>query len=130
VNVDPYGLIVVALAAVLLLALLRNWRPDLAVALSLAAASVLLLYALGPLRQLFALFADLAATAGLKALYLGVILRVLGIALICELASQVCRDAGEGAVATKVELVGKVMILTAAVPVMRSIVETVVSLWP
>lgn len=55
-----------------------------------------------------------AASYGLNSDYIMLIFKVVGIAYIIQLAAQICTDAGESAIASKVELAGRVMILLAA----------------
>ena len=51
-----------------------------------------------------------------------VMLRAIGIALLTRICTDVCRDVGEGAIASGVELAGKVAILTLCLPMIREII--------
>jgi stage III sporulation protein AD len=51
--------------------------------------------------------------------YLSIALKIIGIAYVCEFGVQVCKDAGENSIASKVELGGKVLIAVMAVPSLR-----------
>ncbi len=57
--------------------------------------------------------------------YLGILLKVTGIAYLSELGANLCRDAGYQAVAAQIELFGKVMVLLAGMPVMLTLVDTI-----
>ena len=57
--------------------------------------------------------------------FLGVLLKVAGIAYICEFCSGICKDAGYGAVAGQIEIFGKVMILLSGLPILLSVVQTI-----
>jgi stage III sporulation protein AD len=72
----------------------------------------------------------MALRAQLNMVFLSALLKIIGIAYIAEFGTQVCRDAGENALAFKVELAGKVMILILAVPIISTIVDTVERLLP
>ena len=69
-----------------------------------------------------------AQQSGVDAEMTKFLLRVTGIALICELAAQLCRDAGSGGLAQKVELGGKVVILCACLPLVRELSACALSL--
>ena len=69
-----------------------------------------------------------AQQSGVDAELTKFLLRVTGIALICELAAQLCRDAGSGGLAQKVELGGKVVILCACLPLVRELSACALSL--
>jgi stage III sporulation protein AD len=57
--------------------------------------------------------------------YLNTILKIIGIAYVTEFGAQVCRDAGEGAVAGKIEFAGKIMIMVMAVPIIALVLQTI-----
>ncbi len=116
------------LVAVVCLAVLRPIRPELAVLLSLAAAALIFAALLPRIAQIITLLQDLADKGGVDADYLGVVLRIIGVAYIAEFGAQIARDAGEGAIATKVELGGKILILTMAVPILLAILQLIVRL--
>jgi len=66
----------------------------------------------------------------LNLVFLETILKIIGIAYIAEFGAQMTRDAGQGAIASKIELAGKVLILVMAVPIIQIIIETVIDLLP
>lgn len=75
------------------------------------------------------LLQELAGRAQINQFYLTTLLRIIGIAYIAEFGAQVCRDAGEGAVASRVEFAGKVMIMVLAVPIIVAILETILRMF-
>jgi stage III sporulation protein AD len=72
---------------------------------------------------------ELAARANLNPFFLQTVLKVVGVAYLASFTAQICRDAGESAIAGKVELVGKVAILILALPVMWAILDTMLKLF-
>ena len=81
----------------------------------------------GVLILLFPLVEELRALTEGRVLptYAETVLKALGIALISEFVSGICRDGGEGTVAAMVEIGGKAAILYLTLPLVRSLVETV-----
>lgn len=116
------------LVSVICLAVLRPVRPELAVLLSLAASALIFAALLPRIAQIIALLQDLAQKGGVDADYLGVVLRIIGVAYVAEFGAQIARDAGEGAIAAKVELGGKILILAMAVPILLAILQLIVHL--
>lgn len=57
--------------------------------------------------------------------YFGILFKVVGITWISEFVSGICRDSGFGAVASQVELFGKIAILFAGMPVFLALIETI-----
>lgn len=52
------------------------------------------------------------------------LIRVLGIAIIAQLASDICREAGLAAAATAVELGGRVLALLQALPLLQELLAS------
>ncbi len=57
--------------------------------------------------------------------YFSILFKVVGITWISEFVAGICRDSGFGAVASQVELFGKVAILFAGMPVFLALIETI-----
>lgn len=113
-----------------LILIIKQQKPELAVPLSLTLAAIIFLMVVNKLGVVLSLFRDLAEKAQISQLYLTTILKIIGIAYITEFGSQVCRDAGEGAVASKIEFAGKIFIMLMAVPIIALVLDTIVRLIP
>ena len=116
------------LLTVFLLAVIRPVRPELALLLAAAAGAVILLSLLPRIAQIVGLLEQLAAKGGVDAGYLGAVLKIIGVAYVAEFGAHVARDAGEGTLAAKVELAGKVIILVLAVPVILAVLDLLLRL--
>ncbi len=114
----------------LLILIIKQQRPEIAVQLSLALATIIFLMVLGKINVVLNLFRDMAAKANISAMYLNTILKIIGIAYVTEFGAQVCRDAGEGAVAGKIEFAGKVLVMVMAIPIIALVLDTIVRLIP
>lgn len=119
-----------AILGVVLLALVRRTKPEIGVVLGIACGTIILLTAVARTGELLALIRDLAVKAGVDAGYTLLLLRVIAIAFVTEFGAQVCRDAGEEAVARAVEITGKIMVLIVAIPVVKAVLEVLASLLP
>jgi len=114
----------------LLILIIKQQRPEIAVQLSLALATIIFLMVLSKINVVLNLFRDMAAKANISSLYLNTILKIIGIAYVTEFGAQVCRDAGEGAVAGKIEFAGKVLVMVMAIPIIALVLDTIVRLIP
>ena len=72
----------------------------------------------------------MAVNAKVNLVYVETILKIIGIAYIAEFAAQITKDAGQGALASKIELGGKVLILAMAIPILTVMIETIIQLIP
>ncbi len=114
-------------AAVLAL-MIRSTHPSMALNIGIAAGILLFMAALGPLMGIVDFLRNMAGRYGIDHDYIGVVLKVIGVAYIAEFAVQICKDAGENAVAGKVELGGKVLMLSLSLPVIGALLELIGSL--
>jgi stage III sporulation protein AD len=114
----------------LLILVVKQQRPEFAVQLSITLAVVIFLLVLSKISLVLDLFSDLAAKANISQMYLNTILKIIGIAYITDFGAQVCRDAGESAVAGKIEFAGKIMVMILAVPIIALVLDTIVKLIP
>lgn len=118
--------IIVAVFAVLL----RQSRPEMALLLGVCFGIVVFILVLGKMGAVFAVFRDLTRRASVDEMYLVTILKIMGIAYIAEFGAQICRDAGEGTIANKIELAGKILIMILAMPIFVAILEIIIRLLP
>ena len=116
-----------ALLALSLLLILRQYKPEWAPVLRTGAAVCFLTAALS---LAAGLVGDLEVLFGsvLPGETRTVMLRSLGLCLLTECAAGVCRDSGEASLAGWVEYAGRLELLVTAVPLIRAVMETVVSL--
>lgn len=114
-----------ALIAAAVLLVLRGQRPELAMYLGLGAGAMIFLFALAPAGRVIEALSLLGSRAHVDRLYLGTVLKITGLAYVAEFAAQVLRDAGEGAIAAKVEMAGKLFILALSLPIVFGVLETV-----
>lgn len=120
----------IGLVAVFLLLVLRQYRGEFALLGTLVAGILIFLLVVDKIQAVLSLLEDLADRAGIGAVFLETVLKVIGIAYLTEFSAQVARDANEGAIAAKIELAGKVIIIFLATPVIRAILDMVVRLMP
>ncbi|MDU4960415.1 MAG: stage III sporulation protein AD [Sporomusaceae bacterium] len=116
--------------ATLLALVIRQQRPELAVQLGIALSIGIFLLVLGKIQVVLQVFQDLAAKANISQLHLNTILKIIGIAYIAEFGAQVCRDAGEGSIAGKIEFAAKVLIMVMAIPIIALVLDTITRLIP
>lgn len=57
--------------------------------------------------------------------YFGMLMKVIGITYICEFSAGICKDAGYGAVADQIEILGKISVLFAGMPVLFAVIELI-----
>lgn len=124
-----YAILGTALMVTVLLIIVRKERPEIAVLLSVAAASLMLTALIKNINQVLLVFNNLAIKTQLNLSYLKLIVKIVGIAYLAGFGAQICKDAGEGSMAAKIELAGKIFILTLGIPVMVGLLELILKMF-
>lgn len=107
---------------------LRRYEPALGLVVALAAAVMLLAWAGDVLEEILAFLDELEELSGISPAVVGPVLKAVGIAVLTRISSDLCRDAGEGGVASAVELAGSAAALFAALPLLRAALTTLTEL--
>ena len=118
------------LVATILIVLLKNQRPEIALQLSVAAGVLIFLLLATKIKAVIDVLNDLATHAQVNSYYLSTVLKIVGIAYLAEFGAQVCKDAGEGAIGAKIEFAGKILVMVLALPIIVAITESVIRLVP
>ena len=101
----------IGLVALIFIIIIKQYRPEFALYISLIAGALILYFALDEISSIINLLKDITQKAGVNSEFLGILLKMTGIAFLAEFAISICKDAGEGAIANKVELGSKAIIL-------------------
>lgn len=117
------ALFFVALIGTALVLALRQLRPEFAPFAAMAAGAALLVSVAGEASGLFDTLAALVSRLGVDGTFLGTVWKILTLAYLTQFGVQLCRDAGQSAIALKLELGGRVLILSLALPQVITLVE-------
>lgn len=112
---------VLGITAAILILVIKTYKPEIALQISLVFGAVVMVSLAGRIKGILDLIQLYLEKADISGLYITALLKVIGMAYIAEFASESCRDAGQNAIAAKVELAGKILILVTAVPVITSV---------
>lgn len=116
---------VIGIVCSLLVMYLKNLKPEYGQLLLLAVGVVLSFFAFAYLKNMAELLEELTGKITLQKSYLTVLLKMIGIAYVCEFASNLCRDAGCQTIAGQVEMIGKLSMLFISTPIVTSLIEMI-----
>ncbi len=122
------GIAAIAVLAAVIAAMLRRYHQEYAVFLSIAAGVVILFAVFSGVAPAVSRIGTLLSSSGLSADYAVILLKTLGICFLAQFASDACRDAGESALASNVELAGKIAVVVLSLPLFEKIVQTAAQL--
>lgn len=128
--IDILQIVGLGLIATFLVIVVKEQKPVFAFTITVFTGALIFLYLIGEIQHIIRMLESLAAKANVEIVYVETVLKIIGIAYIAEFGAQIVRDAGQGAIASKIELAGKLLILAMAIPILTLIIETVLKLLP
>lgn len=124
---DIFKIIGIGLVGGFLSMTVKGFRREFSVMIGVATAVCILFGIADTLGSVITAFGELTQKSGIDVKYFTIVVKVIGVAYITQFASEVLRDGGEGAVAMKVELAGKVFILGLTLPILTSFLEVCIN---
>ena len=118
----------VAIFAVIMIIILKSYRPEMALILSIVTGIGIMLYAIYKMTPVVNVLNDIVNKSGINTEFLMIIIKVIGIAYIVEFGKNICVDAGQTSIATKLEMAGKVIIVVLTIPLISSLVNVLTGL--
>ena len=125
-----FQLAVFSLLSASLVMLVRAHKPEMAIQISIVAGVLLLLSIVAQVSGILDTLRAAAVRYSMNTAYIGILIKIIGIAYVAQFAAEICKDSGESALASKVELGGRLTILAAAVPAAISLLDMVAEMIP
>ena len=115
----------IGLIALIIIVILKQYRPEFALYVSLIAGILIIALVLGKISGIIEILKSLASKTSINNQFLILLIKISGIAILTEYAVSICKDTGESAIANKIDLGGKVIIMAMSIPIISSLLETV-----
>lgn len=120
----------IGLVALIIIVILKQYRPEFAMYVSLSAGVIIFALIFTKLSGIIEILKNLSSKASINNQFITLLIKITGIAILTEFAVSICKDTGETAIANKVDLGGKVIIMSMSIPIMCSLLETIVQILP
>ena len=115
---------VLGITAVVMAIQIKAVKTEYALYLVLCAAFLIALLGMSRLEQILNMLDTISEYLNIRQVYLGTLLKMVGVVYIAEFASGICKDAGYSAIGTQIEIFGKLSILAVSAPVFVALFET------
>lgn len=127
---DIVKVIGIGLIALIIIIIVRQYKPEFTLYVSLLAGALILLFIMDKLEGIIDLLTTLSNKTAINNEFLVLLIKITGIAFLTEFAVSLCKDTGESAIANKIDMGGKVIIVSMSIPIISSLLETVVEILP
>ena len=120
----------IGLIALILIIIIKQYRPEFAVYISLCAGAIILTLVMSKMSGIIGILTELSNKVSDNNGFLTILMKITGIAFITEFAVSICKDSGESAIASKIDLGGKVVVISMSIPIITTLLETIIKVLP
>lgn len=121
-------LVAFGMIATILIAVVGKEDKTYGLFIRIGATVMLLIFIIMQLDEVLQIIVELASKIHMEGTYLSIIFKIVGIAYISEFGYQLCKDAGEESIGSKVQLAGKVMIFALSSPIILALMDLITQL--
>ena len=120
----------IGLISLIMIILIKQYKPEFSIYISLLAGVIILIMLVDKLAGIVNLIQSISQKANINSQFLAILIKITGIAFLSEFAVSICKDSGEGAIANKVELGSKIIIISMSIPIISSLLEIILKILP
>ena len=127
---DIVKIIGIGLIALIIIVIIKQYKPEFAIYVSLGAGILIFALIAAKMSGIIDILKSLASKTAINSDFLVLLIKITGIAILTEFAVSVCKDSGESAIASKIELGTKIIIISMSIPIISSLLEIILSVLP
>ena len=119
-----------AFITLIIVIILKQYKPEFAMYASILGGAIIMLMSIGKLDGIINLLQNISSKTAINGEFLAILIKITGIAFLTEFAVSICKDSGETAIANKVDLGGKIIIVAISIPIVSALLETLINVLP
>lgn len=108
--------------------ILKEYKPSFAICIGIICAALLFFEVLQQINYIFVSASQIASRLSVNPEYMETIIKITGVSCISRFGTEICRDAGQNAIAANLELAGKIIIVVLSLPVLISVINLILGL--
>lgn len=120
----------IALVALIIIILLKQYKPEFAIYISLLTGVLILVLVMDKLTGVVSLIQSISNKTNMNNEFIVILIKITGIAFLSEFGVSICKDSGESAIASKLELGTKIIIISMSIPIISSLLELILKVMP
>ena len=129
-RMDIVKVIGIGLISLIIIIIVRQYKPEFTLYVSLLAGALILLFIMDKLEGIVNLIQNIASKSEINTTFIILLIKITGIAFLAEFAVSICKDSGEAAIASKIELGSKIIIISMSIPILSSLIEILLEILP
>lgn len=120
----------IALIALIIIIMLKQYRSEYTIFISILTGVLILFLVMDRLTGIVNLIESIQDKFSINTQFIALLIKITGIAFLSEFAVSVCKDSGEAAIASKIEIGSKIIIISMSIPIISSLLEIILKILP
>lgn len=120
----------IALIALIIIIMLKQYRPEYTIFISILTGALILFLVMDKLTGIVNLIQSIQYKYSINMKFVSLLIKITGIAFLSEFAVSICKDSGESAIASKIELGSKIIVISMSIPIISSLLEIILKILP
>ena len=110
--------------------ILKQYKAEFAIYVSIIAGALILALTFSKISAIIEMINSLASRVSIHQEFIALLIKITGIAILTEFAVSICKDSGETAIASKIDMGGKVIMVSLSIPILSGLLETILKILP
>lgn len=120
----------IGLITLIITLILKEYKKGFAIYPILIGGMIILFFSLNVFENIIDFIEELTSQSSINNEFFKILLKITGISILVEYAVSICKDLGESAIANKIDLGGKVIIISMSIPIISTTMSTLTKLLP
>lgn len=120
-----FKIALIGIAGAILAMVTKQFKPEYSTLVLFALCLFLVGYLTSGLGEVLNFVQTLQKKIPISTTYIKILFKLLAIAYICQIASNLCEDLGYRSISFQIEIIGKISILLLSIPIIQSLLETI-----
>ena len=120
----------IGLVSIILIGIIKQYRPEFVIYILLVSGILIIYMILNEFTNIINMIREISNKTKLNTQFLGLLLKMTGIAYLSEFAISICKDSGESSIANKVEMGSKILLVSMSIPIISNLLEVILKIIP
>lgn len=120
----------IGILGVMFIVIIKEYKPEFAIYISIACTVLILSIVFDKLKTIIDFIQGLTSKSKIDNEMIKIILKITGISLLIEFAVSLCKDCNVNAIANKIDLAGKAIIISMSIPIISKTLESLINIIP
>lgn len=127
---EIFKIVAIGLVGTILAIILKQYKSEYAIYISIITGIIIIMYMVTDITSIVRLINGLINKSSINTAFISLLLKITGIAILVEFASSICIDSGETSIAKKIDMAGRIVIISMSIPIISVLLETVLKILP